>query len=291
MEKKKIIILSLSVSILISGMLILFSFTETPKPLGLFLVISSGIVIYLIIRNKINNAINKNNKAINKHNLILGLSLVLFDLSYNLYRNDALRYFDYGMISSGLFIVFLNIRKFNFFMKDKFMINFTSYFLFTILMLYGFIFTGITFLLGVPTEQNPILIYMTQNALNSSAFFANFLEPTSISGITLNFDGFLVSVWYPCSGVESISVFISAIIAFFIATKETNWKKIVIFSFVGIISLYLMNILRILILLIVGRNYGIEVMLFVHYNLGWIMFVFGMMVFWMLAFKNIELKE
>lgn len=286
MNNKKIIV-AFSVSVLIAGMTILFSYIETPKILGLFLVILSSIVIYLTLRNEINKNINPINTNIN--NLILGLALILIDLSYNAYSNDELRYFDYGVLLTGLLIIFLNVNKLNFFMRNKFFIDFTTYFLFIFILLYGFFISGITVLLQVPKTENPILFYMTENALNVSAFFANFIRPTTITDNTLNFGGFQVGVWYPCSGVESITVFISAIIAFFIATKEKNMKKIILYSVIGIIFLYFMNILRIIILLIVGHDYGNDALLFVHYNLGWIMFVFGMMVFWMLAFKNMKI--
>lgn len=289
MNNLRKIILALSVSVLISGLTIFFSFTETSKSIGLVLVITSSIIIYIIIKNRINKNIQIND--INKNNLIIGLSLILFDLSFNAYKNDVLRNFDYGMILSGLIIIFLNVKKLNFLMKDKYFIDFITYFLFIAMGLYGFLLTGITFFLRVPTNQNPILIYMTYNSLHSAAFFANYIRPTTINDITINFDGFQVGVWYPCSGVESITIFISTIIAFFIATKETNWKKMLKYSLIGILFFYFMNILRILFLLIVGRNYGMETMLFVHYNLGWIMFVLGMMVFWMLAFDNMVKKS
>lgn len=282
-------LLALSVSTLISGMTILFSFIETPKILGLLLIIISCIIIYFILKNNVNNHRQKINT--NLINSTLGLILVFVDLSYNLYTKNSFGPFDYGMVFTGLFIILINNSKLNFFIKDKFLVNFTTYFLFVILLLYGFFLSGLPVILGLNQNENPLLIYMTYNSLHSAAFFANFIRPTTIYETTLNFDGFQVGVWYPCSGVESITVFVSAIIAFFIAAKETNWKKMITYSIIGIIFLYFMNILRILILLNVGHHYGIETMLFVHYNLGWIMFVIGMMVFWMLAFKDLEIKS
>ena len=47
-----------------------------------------------------------------------------------------------------------------------------------------------------------------------------------------------------------------------------------------------MNILRIMILVLVGYHMGTEAMHFTHNNLGWIMFVMGMFVFWYLVFEE-----
>ncbi|MFQ6057057.1 MAG: exosortase/archaeosortase family protein, partial [Methanosarcinales archaeon] len=63
-------------------------------------------------------------------------------------------------------------------------------------------------------------------------------------------------------------------------------KKIFKYSLIGITALFFMNILRIMILMIVGYYYGTEKMLFVHYNLGWILFALGISVFWYLVLDD-----
>ena len=60
----------------------------------------------------------------------LGLLLILVDVSYNIIVKDEFRYFDYGMILAGIFIVLLNINWLSFLKIKKQMVIFSSYFVF-----------------------------------------------------------------------------------------------------------------------------------------------------------------
>jgi len=60
----------------------------------------------------------------------LGLLLILVDVSYNIIVKDEFRYFDYGRILAGIFIVLLNINWLSFLKIKKQMVIFSSYFVF-----------------------------------------------------------------------------------------------------------------------------------------------------------------
>lgn len=47
-----------------------------------------------------------------------------------------------------------------------------------------------------------------------------------------------------------------------------------------------LNVVRIMIITMVGYYKGVEAMLFVHTNLGWILFVFVMMIFWYMVMRE-----
>ena len=279
----KALFYALSVSILILGIRISLSWSYSSRILGVCMVSLSLLILYFSYSKE------KKDKAhyasqINLEHISLGLLLILIDVSYNLFVGDEFRYFDYGMLSAGLVIILLNLGLFRFLKLDEELISFTTYFLFIFLLLYGFLFKGLPFLLN--SSENPLFNVVTKISVEISAFFLDFIKPTVIhSGTTIDFDGFRVSIGYACSGVESIIVFLSAVVAYFISTREKSIKKIGLYSSIGIIALYSMNILRTIAIVLAGYNFGTEAMLFVHLHLGWIFFILGMGVFWYLIFR------
>jgi archaeosortase C (PEF-CTERM variant) len=104
----------------------------------------------------------------------------------------------------------------------------------------------------------------------------------------LTYNSYRVGIYSPCSGAESMVVFISAIIAYTLSERNIKFKKIAIYAVIGLISLFFINILRLILLVLIGYNFGADAMRFFHYNLGWIFFVVGMAVFWFLVMQNKE---
>ena len=277
------VLYALTISILILGVRILLSWSYSSRIIGVCMIVLSLSILYFSYLKERKDAAYTS--PINIKNICLGLLLILIDVSYNLYAGDEFRYFDYGMLTAGLFIILLNLGLLRFLKLDELMISFTTYFLFIFLLLYGFLFTGIPFLLNSP--ENFLFTLFTKTGVEISAFFLRFINPNVIlSGETINFDGFIVSIGYACSGVESISVFLSAVIAYFMATREKKIKKIGLYSLVGAMALYSMNILRIMAIVLAGYHFGTEAMFFVHLHLGWIFFILAMAVFWYLVFRS-----
>jgi exosortase/archaeosortase family protein len=272
----------------LTGLRIIFMWGHTSKLIGLGLVFLSISIAYIV---HIKNEKTKESVLIvNKKNIFLGLSLIAVDLIYNFLSADALRSFDYGMLISGLFIILLNTNLLNFLKLDKTMTDFISYFLFIFMVTVGTIGTGVTFINnfihdthGLP---NPIYMLVTDLAIKSSVFILNYIKETTLTNNIVNFDGFKVAIAYPCSGVESLTVFLSSIIAYFIAKKESNIKRITIGILTGVILLYSLNILRIVTIILVGYSYGTGALHFAHNNLGWIFFVSGMFLFWYFITKD-----
>ena len=166
-------IYALNLGILLAGLRLLFMWGHTSKLLGLGLVIISLLMICInYIRDKKDVAVLSH---VNMRNASLGLFLILIDVSYNLYIGDELRYFDYGMLVSGLFIILLNMGILGFLKLDEEMINFTTYFIFILMLALSFISTGITFIYNFiyasNSSKNPFYILMTNLAVKNSAFF------------------------------------------------------------------------------------------------------------------------
>ena len=230
-----------------------------------------------------------------KKNILLGLTLIIVDLIYNILSNDALRAFDYGMLLAGLLILLLNTSILNFLKLNKEMVDFISYFLFILMTAIGFLGTGVTyinnFIQGTHDLPNPIYTLFTDLALKNSAFVLSQIRDTTLANNIIDFDGFKVGINYPCSGVESLTVFLSSVIAYFVAKKEKNIKRITTSTLIGIIFLYWINILRIIVIIIVGYSYGTRALIITHNNLGWIFFVIGMCIFWYFVTKEENIKK
>jgi len=195
---------------------------------------------------------------------------------------------DYGILSIGFIIVLLNMNLLHFLKLDKEMITFITYFLFVFISLHVFLFMGLNTLLS--TSTNPVFVLMIHASGRVSAFFLNFIEPTAVvegsKGSALYFSDFKVGLGTACSGVQSITVFLSAILAYFIANREFGIKKICMYTVVGMCILFFMNVLRIMILAMIGYYMGGKAMLLFHTHLGWILFILAMMLFWYLVTRE-----
>jgi archaeosortase C (PEF-CTERM variant) len=274
--------------VFIIGLLTTLSWQYTSRWIGLALLVSSVSVMYYIYRKDHKDIVAP--QEINLKVASLGLLLILTDLSYNIIVKDEFRYFDYGMILAGILIVLVNINCLSFLKIEKQMVLFSSYFVFITMVMYGFLFKGINLLLDTDGDNNPFWNWFAQNAVSVSVPLLNLIKPTFADSATISFSGFTVSIGYACSGIESISVFASAVIAYFISINNRNIKKILTYLLIGGAALYIVNILRVIILILTGYYYGVDTMMFVHENLGWIMFVVGMSIFWYLVFQDKDLK-
>lgn len=291
MEKntQKKIIYAICSSVFIIGLLTTLSWQYTSRWIGLALLLSSLSVMYYTYRKD-----KKSISAPQEVNLkvaSLGLLLILVDISYNTIVHDEFRYFDYGMILAGLFIILLNINWLAFLKIEKQMVLFSSYFVFITMVMYGFFFTGVQIILGETGKgSNPLWDWFSGNVVSISMPILNLIGTTTTDGAVISFNGFTVGIGYACSGIESISVFASAVIAYFISINNQDIKKMLKYILIGGAALYIMNILRVMTLILTGYYYGVDTMMFVHENLGWILFVFGMSIFWYLVFNDKDLK-
>lgn len=282
------IIYAFCFGLFLTGLRIIFMWGHTSKLIGLGLVFLSILIVYIIhIKTQKGRG---SVLVVDKKNILLGLILIVLDLIYNVLSNDELRSFDYGMLLSGLFILLLNTNIINFLKLNREMSDFVSYFLFILMVAIGFLGTGVTFINNFVHDThglpNPVYTSITDLALKNSVFVLNHIKNTTLTDNIINFDGFKVGVSYPCSGIESLTVFLSSIVAYFIAKKETNVKRITISTLIGIVFLYSLNILRIVTIILVGYSYGTRALYFTHNNLGWIFFVIGMFLFWYFITKG-----
>lgn len=119
----------------------------------------------------------------------------------------------------------------------------------------------------------------------------------SVSGVTSTIDGITISfltvdgerinllIATSCSGVYSFAIFTAAFIAF-VATEFTEWDgRLKWFLGLGILAAYLANLLRMYIIVMVGHFRGSDALLWAHANVGWIIYMAWIALFWWLLFR------
>ncbi len=85
-----------------------------------------------------------------------------------------------------------------------------------------------------------------------------FTDKVTIDGNLVYLDGFAVRIIEECTGVFEVIIFVAAVLAF-----PTTWAKRLIGLAMGIPMLYIFNVVRILVLILVGR-YQPDVFEFMH---------------------------
>jgi archaeosortase C (PEF-CTERM variant) len=119
--------------------------------------------------------------------------------------------------------------------------------------------------------------------------FAGILDligiPTSSSGnmVTIQFqDGTMhtLAISAYCAGLYSFSIFLAAFMAFVLVFERLPPKVLAVVLALGLLVAYLGNILRMVVIGVVGYFEGIEALHWTHENVGWMIFLAWSAVFW-----------
>ena len=96
-------------------------------------------------------------------------------------------------------------------------------------------------------------------------------------GQIVTFDGFAVHIIDECVGWLEMAIFTAAVMAF-----ATSWKKRLLGVVLGIVGIYFFNVVRILVLILVGR-YAHEIFDFTHvyfWQATLILLITGLWILW-----------
>ena len=109
--------------------------------------------------------------------------------------------------------------------------------------------------------------------------------PSSSSGsyVTIQFhDGTMhtLGISSYCAGLLSFTIFVAAFFAFVLVFERLPTKVLAGVLALGILIAYAGNILRMVIIGVVGYYNGMEALLWAHKNVGWIIFLSWSAVFW-----------
>lgn len=91
-----------------------------------------------------------------------------------------------------------------------------------------------------------------------------------------------------CSGIYSLAIFFSAFVAYVHVRYGTADRRIMVLLASGLLGTYLANLLRVFIVALTGFFYGIEALVWVHQNIGWVIFMVWVAFFWYAGFFLLE---
>jgi exosortase/archaeosortase family protein len=126
------------------------------------------------------------------------------------------------------------------------------------------------------------------NDVTYQPFVASF-RMTEGGGPLLGIGNFRAIVGKPCSGIDSLLLFTSLYaLIFALDYKRLKKRSAIAAYFIGIIGMFLTNVLRILLLFIVGAYVDAKFAIgLFHTNVGWILFIVYFFIYWKIASKFI----
>ncbi len=228
----------------------------------LFLILSlSSLFLYYYLKYWI----NKNLEFALQHTLFIGLLKICFQLLFIIFL---------WLTISGLKFTINFIKKFRYHII-VFSIVGALYFYLIILFqsLWKFFSTIVT----------KILYYIF--TLTHDKVIINLLQEEPILGV----NNFIVKIGKPCSGIDSMLLFSSLFILIFILDRKRINKKIMLLLFLpGLIGIFLFNILRVYLLMLIGIHFSQDFAIgLFHQNIGWILFIIYFIGFYYLVKRHI----
>lgn len=239
---------------------------------------------------------------------IIGAIIIIFVYAFNLIRTGEL---DLGVndtitILLGLTLIFYNYVPVKFKSERDFVLLFFV-FLFLILVVPLTLYS----LYSGPLEENtnsPFVYYLlaepTAGMLNlfgisSSAHLVT--SPETVDGIYLSTTGVYiiyenlggsqqaslssVMIGLSCTGLYSVTIFISGFTAFILMEYRKVDVKVASLLTLGVLTSWFANILRMTIIVVVGSHYGSDALEWTHANMGIIIFMIWVAIFWGVMFK------
>ncbi len=94
-----------------------------------------------------------------------------------------------------------------------------------------------------------------------------------------------------CAGINSLKIFVAALISFIASEYRIFDSRAIFLLTLGIIVAYVSNLLRMLIIVLIGHYWGLNLMLLVHEYAGWIIFTFWVFMFFLLVNTIYEKEE
>jgi exosortase/archaeosortase family protein len=239
---------------------------------------------------------------------VFGAFLILFTYAFNFFFREE---FSLGVNDTITILLGATLMLYNY-IPDKFMRERDFVFLF-FLFLFLILVLPLT-LYGIiegPVPENPNSPFIYYLLAQPTSDMLNFVGiPSSVhsippsqfvNGIDLGQDGVWivyknlgdvegyswssVGIGLSCTGLYSVSIFISGFIAFVLIEYRRLDIRVASLLTLGIFTSWFANILRMTIIVVVGSHYGREALVWTHANLGIFIFMLWIGIFWAVMFK------
>ena len=94
-----------------------------------------------------------------------------------------------------------------------------------------------------------------------------------------------------CAGLYSFSIFLAAFLSFVLVFERLPVRITLVVLLLGLLAAYLGNLIRMVLIGVIGYFEGIDALLWAHRNVGWIIFLSWSSLFWYLIFRYAHKKE
>ncbi len=160
-----------------------------------------------------------------------------------------------------------------------------------ILVIITIIFFSLTYILnqlwGVLSLAAARIIYFFLRLISDTAVFS----PGQGQPI-LGLESFSVEIGAPCSGVESLGLYICLFLLLVIyELNNLIWKRTAIVFLIGLMGTFLLNIFRITLLILIGTAYPDFALDLFHSHAGWLLFSAFMLVLLYFGYGWMKSKE
>ena len=193
----------------------------------------------------------------------IGYYFIRFSPNQNLGNHSYFEIISWTLYVIGTFLIAIAIFDFTIFKK-----TYNSLFVFALATYIFYLFTQILWLLWgyLSVGVTKILFFI----------FSLFTSQTSMElggNPTLTLLNFRVTIGAPCSGVEGASMFIGLFFLLMVYEfKNLHWKRASYVFVAGLAGVYIINIIRVALLVLVGTRYPDFALGVFHSNLGWVLF-------------------
>ncbi len=202
---------------------------------------------------------------------------LLFAVTPNLFVHLMLAGFAYGLGLLFLLAALFGLELFKQLWKDMAMAASALIF-----------YTGITLFVDT-TRFHVLTARLTKMIL--SPFFNVIMDEIQFQPF-MSVDGFAVIIGPSCSGVFSMVLF-TALFSFvyWLDRDRINGRRAVKLYIIGVLGAYLINLLRVVVLLIIGAKWSPELAVgLFHTNAGWILFATYSFIYWWIAYPHLVKK-
>lgn len=291
--------------VFIEGISIALLISAVPRLFGFLLMVVGGFFLYRLLENKpeelseheslatgLLRKISVNGKLV-RYFPAFGLALIVVDIIANfVYFNGRLGSNDLVVICMGLVYVSYKYIPERYDQEREFIfifINILTILLVIPITIYNLLTGNSTTEGGESLAESKAVSFFLAQPLDSFLSILGY-EVQAIGG-TLYYqdsttDGSAsVSIAQGCSGIYSAVIFISAFLAWVVTEYQVFDRLVALLLILGILTAYLANLLRMSIIVLVGHYRGPADLEWAHANVGWMIFLVWIGLFWWLIFN------
>ncbi|WP_456487953.1 archaeosortase C [Candidatus Alkanophaga liquidiphilum] len=229
---------------------------------AIFLCVCAGILFILSGREA------KAERKASKLLIAVGAALIVADLSYNYLLGSAVQTLDSMIILLGGSLILANTRNKRLCELGAFSTYMSLFFIVFFAALYVI---PSRFDIGIPKYYGhyfvalPVSSVLRALGLRLDVPTMNVIEVRGVEPVWLRMD-------LACFGWYSMLLIISTLLAYDLTIKSYERRKLLKILAIMTVASYAANLLRVSTLAVIAYYYGVDMMMFFHSHLGWILF-------------------